>query len=77
MPSNGRPYDTRFYYLLQCGYKRDSVHCPTMAALHDQKVRAADLLNAYVMAPNREKIWIVLVQTLGVMLVSMQLFSEH
>ena len=32
----------------------------TMAALHDLVVKAADVLNAYVMAPNHEKIWTVL-----------------
>ena len=28
----------------------------TMAVLHDLDVKAADILNTYVMAPNREKI---------------------
>ena len=32
----------------------------TMAALHDLQVKAADVLNAYMMAPNREKILTVL-----------------
>ena len=32
----------------------------SMAALHDLEVKAADVLNAYVMAPNHEKIWKVL-----------------
>ena len=32
----------------------------TMAVLHDLEVKAADVLNAYVMAPNHEKIWSVL-----------------
>ena len=32
----------------------------TMAVLHDLKVKAADVLNAYVMAPNHEKICTVL-----------------
>ena len=31
-----------------------------MAALHDLDVKAADVLNAYVMVPNREKILTVL-----------------
>ena len=37
----------------------------TMAALNDQEVKATDILNAYVMAPNREKIWTVLGPELG------------
>ena len=32
----------------------------TMVALHDQEVKATDVLNTYVMAPNHEKIWTVL-----------------
>ena len=32
----------------------------TMAALHDLKVKTADILNAYLMASNREKIWTLL-----------------
>ena len=32
----------------------------TMVVLHDQEVKAADVLNTYVMAPNCEKIWTVL-----------------
>ena len=32
----------------------------TVAALHDLEVKAADILNACVMAPHREKIWPVL-----------------
>ena len=32
----------------------------TMAVLHDQIVKALDVINTYVMAPNREKIWRVL-----------------
>ena len=31
-----------------------------MTVLHDLEVKEADVLNAYVMAPNREKIWTVL-----------------
>ena len=31
-----------------------------MAALHDLKVKAADVLNTYVAAPNRDKIWAVI-----------------
>ena len=31
-----------------------------MAGLHDLEVKAADVLNAYVMACNGEKIWMVL-----------------
>ena len=32
----------------------------TMAGLHDLEVKAANVLNAYVMAPNHEQIWTVL-----------------
>ena len=32
----------------------------TMVALHGIEVKAADVWNAYVMAPNRDKIWTVL-----------------
>ena len=32
----------------------------TMAMLHDVDVKELDLLNAYMMAPNREKTWTVL-----------------
>ena len=31
----------------------------TMAVLHDLEIKAADVLNAYVMAPNHEKLWTV------------------
>ena len=31
-----------------------------MATLHDLEFKAADILNAFVMAPNKEKIWTVL-----------------
>ena len=36
--------------------------CTTLilAALHDLEVKAPEVLNAYVMAPNHEKIWAVL-----------------
>ena len=32
----------------------------TMALLHDLKVKAVNLLNAYVTAPNRKNLWTVL-----------------
>ena len=32
----------------------------TMAALHDLEVKAASVLNAYLMAPNKETTWTVL-----------------
>ena len=36
---------------------RETVHIAlTMGALHDILVKAVDVLNAYVMAPSREKI---------------------
>ena len=36
---------------------RETVHIAlAMAVLHDLEVNAADVLNAYVMAPKREKI---------------------
>ena len=37
----------------------------TMVVLHDLEVKAADVLNAYVTAPNHEKIWTVLGQEFG------------
>ena len=32
----------------------------TMAALHDLEIKAANVVNTYVMAPNHEKIWTAL-----------------
>ena len=32
----------------------------TVAALHDLEVKSADVLNAYMMVCNREKIWTIL-----------------
>ena len=43
----------------------------TMVALHDLEIKAADVLNAYVMAPNCEKIWTVLGPCSRTMLVSL------
>ena len=62
MCSGRRPHDpyTRHYNLFQCGYEKTVFIVLTMAALHDLEVKAADLLNAYVMAPSHEKIWAVL-----------------
>ena len=62
MPSGGRPYDpyTRCDYILQCGGQRNCMQCLTMSALHDLEVKAADVLNAYMMIPNKEKIKTVL-----------------
>ena len=34
-------------------------------SVHDLEVKAADILNAYVIAPNREKIWAVFGQEIG------------
>ena len=40
---------------------RETVCIPlTMAVLHDLKVKAAEVLNTYVMEPNCEKIWTLL-----------------
>ena len=40
---------------------RETVHITfTMVALHDLEVKAANVLNAYVMVPNHEKVWTVL-----------------
>ena len=36
-----------------------------MVVLHDLEVKATDVLNAYVTAPNREKIWTVIGQDFG------------
>ena len=38
----------------------------TMAALHDLEVKAADILNAHMVAPNKEKIWTVLHPEFGI-----------
>ena len=44
-----------------CVGTRETVHIPfTMAASHDLEIKAADVLNTYVTAPNREKIWTVI-----------------
>ena len=37
----------------------------TVAVLHDLEVKAADVLNAYVTAPNNEKIWTLLSPEFG------------
>ena len=37
----------------------------TMVAFHELEVKAAVVLNAYVMAPNREKMWTGLCQEFG------------
>ena len=62
MPSGRRPYDshTRYHDVFQCNHKRDLCIALTMVALHDLKVKSADILNAYVTAPNHEKIWTLL-----------------
>ena len=47
-------------------FTRETVHIAlTMAALHDLKVKAADIMNAYLMAPNRENIWRILAPEFG------------
>ena len=43
----------------------------TMAVLHDLEVTATDVLNTHVMAPNFKKIWAVLGQKFGTMLVNL------
>ena len=41
---------------------REMVHIAlTLAVLHDFHVKAADVLNAYVTVPNKEKVWTVVV----------------
>ena len=45
---------------------RETVHIAlTMTASHNLEVKAAEILNAYVMAHNREKIWTVLGPAFG------------
>ncbi len=40
---------------------RETVHIAlTLAALNDLKVKAADILNAYISAPIKEKVWCAL-----------------
>ena len=46
----------------------------TIVVLHDLEVKVADVLNAYVIATNGEKIWAI---SLGMMLVSLPLLSEY
>ena len=62
MPSGERPCEpyTRHYYFLQCCTREAVQIALEMAVLHVLEVKAADILNAYVMAFNREKIWTVL-----------------
>ena len=62
MPSDGSLYDPYTRSITySSGVTRDSVCIAlTTAALHDLVVKAANVLNTYVMAPNREKIWMVL-----------------
>ena len=57
MPSGRRPYDpyTRYYNVISVVTREMVCIALTMMALHDQEVKA-DVLNAYVMAPNCEKI---------------------
>ena len=52
----GRPYDPFItcYYFLKCVYKKNIHITLTMAVLHDLELKISDLLNACVMAPNRE-----------------------
>ena len=49
------------------------MHCPYSGGVHDIEVKAADIFKGYVMAPNCEKIWTVLVKSLKMMLVSLPL----
>ena len=44
-----------------------------MVPLHDLEVKAADILNAYIMVPSREKIWIVLSPEFEMMLATLSL----
>ena len=45
---------------------KETVHIAlTMVALHDLKVKVADVLNIIVIAPSREKIWTVLGSDFG------------
>ena len=59
MHSSRRPCDpyTGHYYLLHFGQKRNCTHCPYYGSVTWLEVRVADVLNAYVMAPNRKKMW--------------------
>ena len=61
MPRGRRPYDPYMghYHLFQCGHQRNMCIALTTVALHDLEVKAADVLNAYMMEPNHEKIWTV------------------
>jgi hypothetical protein len=49
----------------------------TIAALNDLEVKAADILNAYISAPIKEKVWCALGQNLDLMQASLPLLSMH
>ena len=56
---------------------RETVHISlTLEALHGLEVKVADVLNAYVMVPNQEKVCTVLGSNLGIMLESLSLLSK-
>ena len=61
MPSGRRPYGPYTGHLIQCCHKRNYAH----VVLHNLEVKAADVLNAYAMAPIKEKIWTVLEPKFG------------
>ena len=55
MTSGRRPFNqyTGWYHVLQCGHQETVYIGITMAELHGLEVKAADVLNAYVMAPHK------------------------
>ena len=57
---------------------RESVHiAPTIAAFHNLKIKASEVLNTSVTTPKKGKTYLVLGLELGMMLVSLPLLSEH
>ena len=61
MPSGERMIHTPHTISNSSVVTRETVHIALpLAALHDLEVKAADVLNSYVMVSNCEKIWTVL-----------------
>ena len=61
--------DTITYYSVVI---RETLHIALiMAALYNLDFKAADMVNAYVIAPNHEKVWTALGPEFGTMLVSL------
>ena len=79
MPSGRRSYNPFTTIVLYFSVvKRETAHIAlTMVVLHDLEVNAEDVLTAFVMALNHEKIWIVLGLSLERTLVNLPKLSKH